>query len=265
MTTTTRDATPEPQISSAPRRRMARFDLSATQLVATALAAITATIAASYLGVSGTVVGAALASVVSAVGNAVYGHSLRTTSKRVRVDRVFLRERRQPGVGAAPREENVIVDGPPVSPEPARPPVSPEPARPPVLPPAKAHPETAWRRIAIGSIAAFVAVLAVVTGVEVVAGRPLSDLVRGNRGTGTSVFGTARGPAATSPAGTPHDTPTVTRTVTPAIVVTTPTVTQTAPAVTTTARPSRTATPSPPASETGASSGSRTAGSPSAP
>src|SRR4051812_13744338 len=51
---TTRDATPEPpETTAAPRRRMARFDLSATQLIATALAAITATIAASYLGVSG--------------------------------------------------------------------------------------------------------------------------------------------------------------------------------------------------------------------
>ncbi|MFN2562572.1 MAG: hypothetical protein ABR571_14925 [Jatrophihabitans sp.] len=231
---------------------MAGFDLSATQLVATALAAITATIAASYLGVSGTVIGAALASVVSAVGNAVYGHSLRTTSERVRVDRVFLRERRQPGPAAAPAEENVIQNGPPMLPEPARPPTRSRPA---------AHPQTAWRRIAIGSIASFVAVLAVVTGVEVVAGRPLSDLVRGNGGTGTSVFGTAGGPAATSPAGTP----TITRTVTPSVVVTTPTVTQTAPAVTTTAPASQPGTRSAPTSRSGASTGSATAGSPSAP
>jgi hypothetical protein len=231
---------------------MPRFDLSATQLIATALAAITATIAASYLGVSGTVIGAALASVVSAVGNAVYGHSLRSTSERVRVDRVFLRERRQPGAAAAPGEENVIRDGPPTLPEPARTPTRSRQA---------ARPQTAWRRIAIGSIASFVAVLAVVTGVEVVAGRPLSDLLRGDGGTGTSVFGTAGGPAVTPPAGTP----TVTRTVTPSVVVTTPTVTQTAPAVTTTATPTQTAAPSAPASGSAGSTGSGAAGSTSAP
>jgi hypothetical protein len=229
---------------------MARFDLSATQLIATALAATTATIAASYLGVSGTVIGAALASVVSAVGNAVYGHSLRSTRDRVRVDRVLLRERRPDGgATAAPAEENVIIDQPPTLPEPAR-------SR---RRPAEAH--TGWRRVAIGSIASFVAVLAVVTGVEVVAGRPLSDLVRGNGGSGTSVFGTAGGPAATSPA----STPTVTRTVTPSVVVTTPTVTQTAPAVTQTATPTRTAPPSAPVSGSGGSTGSGAAGSTSAP
>jgi hypothetical protein len=247
--TTTPDATTEtPEGNSAPsrHRRMARFDLSATQLIATALAAITATIAASYLGVSGTVIGAALASVVSAVGNAVYGHSLRSTRDRVRVERVLQRERR-PDRTPAPGEADPTVELPPTLPQRNRS-RSPEPAR----------PQTAWRRIAIGSIASFVAVLAVVTGVEVVAGRPLSDLVRGDGGTGTSVFGTAGGPAATTPA----RTPTVTQTVTPSVVVTTPTVTQTAPAVTKTATPTQT-TPSAPAS--GSSSGSGAAASTAAP
>src|SRR3954447_12757717 len=79
-TTTTTDPTEYPPA----RRRRSPFELSATQLVATALAAVTATVAASYLGVAGTVIGAAVASVVTVVGNAVYSHSLRSTGNRVR-------------------------------------------------------------------------------------------------------------------------------------------------------------------------------------
>jgi hypothetical protein len=248
--TTTPDAPPPAEtaggLAAPTRRRLPRFDLSATQLIATALAAITATVAASYLGVSGTVIGAALASVVSAIGNAVYGHSLRSTRDRVRVDRVLLRERRPNGAGATPGDKDVVVDAPPVLPAvgPVR---SPRRERGRATTPS----ETVWRRIAIGSIASFVAVLAVVTGVEIVAGRPLSDLVRGDGGTGTSVFGTAGGPSSTTPA----ETPTVTQAVTPSVVVTTPTVTQTAPAVTKTATPTQTTTSSAPASDSGAASG----------
>lgn len=222
----------QPSAGSPRKRGWTRLELSLTQLIATALAAITATIAASYLGVSGTVIGAALASVVSAVGNAVYGHSLRSTRDRVRVvtrpDRAFPSAGPAAGTAAAVRRENVI-DTPPVLP-------APRPRR-------DRSGGNPWRGLAIGSVAVFAAVLAVVTGVEIVAGRPLSDLVRGEAGSGTSVFGTSStGTGGTRPA------PTVTRTVTPSVVITTPTVTQTAPAVTQTATPTETATPSAPPS-----------------
>ena len=65
----------EPQTAERPHR----LQLSATQLIASALAAVTATIAASYLGISGTVIGAAIASVITVSGNAVYSHSFRRT------------------------------------------------------------------------------------------------------------------------------------------------------------------------------------------
>ncbi|TAM84348.1 MAG: hypothetical protein EPN43_12635 [Jatrophihabitans sp.] len=74
-----------PQAEGEARRSpLGRVGLSSTQLVASALAAVTATVAASYLGVSGTVIGAAVASVLSVLGNAVYSHSLRQTGSRVR-------------------------------------------------------------------------------------------------------------------------------------------------------------------------------------
>ena len=232
---TTRDLPPPPlDPRPRPRRRIwPHLELSATQLVATALAAITATIAASYLGVSGTVIGAALASVVSAVGNAVYGHSLRSTRDRVR--------------GRDPQPP-----APTSSPAPTSAPASaePRPSRP-------GHPRPRWRGAAIGAAAVFAAVLALVTGVELVAGRPLSDLIRGDAGSGTSVFGGGQ-----AQGGTTGQVPTITRTVTPSVVVTTPTVTQTAPAVTRTAAPTVRATPT--STPTPGPSGSATTGSGSA-
>src|SRR5581483_4603891 len=83
--------------------------------------------------------------------------------------------------------------------------------------------------LAVGAGALFAVVLAIVTGVELMAGRPVSDLVRGDAGAGTSLFGTHGRTATRS---TPP-APTVTRTVTPSVVVT-PTVTRTAPAATVT-------------------------------
>jgi hypothetical protein len=218
-------------------RFLPRFELSATQLLATALAAITATVAASFLGVTGTVIGAALASVVSAIGTAVYSHSLRSTQARVRE--------------AVPVRRRAATDGLHSS---ARLPVPGSDADE-CKPGAQARRPSRWHGVAIGSLALFVTVLTLVTGVEIVTGRPLSDLVRGDAGSGTTVFGTANDVAGQEPA----PAPTVTRTVTPAVVVVTPTVTRTAPAVTApagsrTTAPTVAPTPAPPATPTGTSS-----------
>jgi hypothetical protein len=214
-------------------RLLPRFELSWTQLIATALAAITATIAASYLGVAGTVIGAAVVSVMSAVSNAVYGHSLRSTHARVR-EAVPVRRRQTPETatltppklsgGAASNFGRVkVADG-----------------------------GRAWRGAALGAVALFVALLTLVTGLELVTGRPLTDLVRGSTGSGTTVFGDA--------GAAPQPQPTVTQTVTPSVVVTTPTVTQTAPAVTKTATPTVTPTPTPSVTATPRSASSATPG-----
>ena len=67
-----------------PRRRL---DLSLTQVVAGALAAVSAAWAASMLGVAGTVIGAAVVSVTITVLSAVYQHGARRTSERLRARR----------------------------------------------------------------------------------------------------------------------------------------------------------------------------------
>lgn len=61
-----------------------RLELSITQVVASALAAVAAAAASARLGVAGTFVGAGVVSVVATISSAVVGHSLRRTNERVR-------------------------------------------------------------------------------------------------------------------------------------------------------------------------------------
>ena len=70
-----------PMSPSDPRRRL---ELSLTQVVAGALAAVSAAWAASTLGVAGTVIGAAVVSVTITVLSAVYQHGARRTAERLR-------------------------------------------------------------------------------------------------------------------------------------------------------------------------------------
>jgi hypothetical protein len=214
-----------PDDRTAPRHRM---QLSLTQLLAGVLAAVTAAVGASYLGVNGTVIGAAVMSLVSAVGTAVYTHSIKRTGEKMRAV-VPASGRWLPA--AAERPAAVVADAP-------------------------VHPTRhALTRVAVGAVVVFVAALAVLTGVELIAGRPVSDLVRGRSGSGTTAFGDTH--QSTARPATPTPTVTVTQTVVPKIVVATPTVTSTAPAVTVT--PTVTATPTAPAtSSTPAPSGTPT-------
>jgi hypothetical protein len=61
-----------------------RFNLSTIQVSAGILAALTGAIAASFLGVAGTLVGAAVGSLASTVGGEVYKHYLERTHERLR-------------------------------------------------------------------------------------------------------------------------------------------------------------------------------------
>jgi hypothetical protein len=61
-----------------------RFDLSTNQVVASALATITAAVLASYVGVAGTLIGAAVGSAASTVGTAIYRYYLGRTGDTLR-------------------------------------------------------------------------------------------------------------------------------------------------------------------------------------
>ena len=60
------------------------LNLSAAQVIASVLATLSAAIAASFLGVAGTLVGAAVASVVSTMGTEIYKHYLQRSEERLR-------------------------------------------------------------------------------------------------------------------------------------------------------------------------------------
>ena len=60
-----------------------RIELSATQVVASMLAAVTGAIAASYTGIAGTVIGVAVMSIASTAGAAVYKHYLASSQEKL--------------------------------------------------------------------------------------------------------------------------------------------------------------------------------------
>lgn len=66
--------------------------MTVTKVAAGALASVTAAVAGSKLGVAGTITGAALVSIVSTVGTALYQHSLERTKDRVRTHAITVRQ-----------------------------------------------------------------------------------------------------------------------------------------------------------------------------
>lgn len=219
--------------------------LSATQVVASVLAAMTATLAASFLGVAGTVIGAAVASVLTVVGNAVYGHSIQRTGERVRAAVPAGARWLPPPAGVSTATTTTTTSG-----------AKQAERRDTTRHSADNAPlggRARLKRLGLACLAVFAVINVAITSVELIAGRPISDLLTGKQASGTTLFGShGAGGTATTPS------PTTTVTVTPSVVVTTPTVTQTAPPVTSTVTPTVTGTPSPSPSA-GSTSGPTTA------
>ncbi len=170
------------------------FDLSLTQLVGGALAAMTAAYLGSRLSVAGTVVGAAVASMVAGVAGTLYTASLRHTRAKVRS--VWTGR-----TNSTPTEVVVTREA------------TPTPSRPAASAPALGTDGTAegpaapmwrtgrfWKRIAIGAVASFALAAAAITGLELVSGQSLDG------GQGTTVQ-RVRQPAADSPSERPSESP----------------------------------------------------------
>ncbi len=203
---------------------------------------MSATVAASYFGVAGTVIGAALGSVVTVIGNAVYGYSLRRTHRRVRrtLDvAVAHRFSADPARVIAHTAEassgaDAADSGGPSTRGPLR------------------HP----KRLALAAAGLFAAVLAATTAFEFASGQPLSSTVTGKHGSGVSIGGGTAKKASQPPTrsstpsstGTPSSTsspasPTVTVTVTPSESAS-PTETSAPPSSSASGTPSPSGTPS---------------------
>jgi hypothetical protein len=156
---------PNSPSSNVPQNKTEKLSLSATQVAASGLAAVSATVAASFFGVAGTVIGAALGSVISVVGSAVYSYSIRQTRQRVRqgLD-VAVAQRFSVDHSTASEPEAAVTE--------------------------KAVRRTAIkpRQLAAAAGVLFVVTMGVVTGFELLSGKPLSATVSGSHGTGGTTF-----------------------------------------------------------------------------
>ncbi|MGC5165716.1 hypothetical protein [Luteimicrobium sp. DT211] len=169
---------------------------SGVQITASALAAVSSTLLLSYFGVAGTIIGAGLASVLTVLGNFVYQRSMLRAHEKVAA---ALRTGARLGAGASAAEaaRTTAVSGASSS---ARSGGGPEAtgssgsgATPPVgsgsADDAEAHAakRRVRRRLVVAAISLFAAIVAAVTVVELVAGKPLTNVLHGTDGSGTSI------------------------------------------------------------------------------
>lgn len=143
------------------------LDLSVTQILGGALAAMTAAALGSQLSVAGTLVGAALASIIAAVAGSLYTASIRRTRDKVKT--VFWTG--QPNEVDEPTVIDIVADNEGhitgqrshlVEPEPGG---EPSPPR---------RPKLNWKRVMVAALAAFGIAAVALTTFELVTGHALS-------------------------------------------------------------------------------------------
>ena len=141
-------------------------DLSATQVVGGALAAMTAAALGSQLSVAGTVVGAALASIIAAIAGSLYTASLRHTTDKVKTvwasqpneseDPTVIEIVEDRAGHVVGQHDHVLGSEPTGGPQPRR------------------RLRLNWKRVAVGALAAFGIAAASLTVFELVTGNALS-------------------------------------------------------------------------------------------
>lgn len=214
---------------------------SFVQITASVLTALTSTVALSYLGVAGTLIGAAVAAILTAFANYLYTRSLVRT--RYVVTTLAPRVVRAPGetavLPALRGGRATVVAQAPSAATPGAPSEAEDGSR--RSPEALMAPARRSRRpYVVTALVTFVLVIAAVTVVELGFGKPLSDVVRGNEGSGTTISGVR--PQRGTPAEKPTPTPTPEETPAPTDE---PTPEPTTPEPTPTPEPAPTDVPSP--------------------
>lgn len=203
-----------------------------SQVLAGALAAITAAVLGSTMGVAGTVIGAGLASVVSTVGGALYLRSIQRTRQGVRTVRAKVVGRNG--------TTSVLVADLEDKPEPQE--EEPDEGNEQTQPPSGRR--LRWPVLVAGSVLAFALGMLVITGVEWIKGEPLSG------GSGTTI-----GDVLDRPAQQQQDEDRA-----PETSSSTPPPTSTGPTSTTTRPPTTSSTPSSTTTTTGSSTTTTTTG-----
>lgn len=142
--------------------------ITPAQVAGSALASVSGAVLASWLGVAGTLIGAAMLSIVATVGSAAYTYSLRASSQVITI-------RRRPGGRPVQVEERE--------------------------PWWRALP---WPRVALASIAVLGVSLLALTAFEGLTGKPVSSLTTGKDGGGTTI---SRAVGASGTDSSPDDQP----------------------------------------------------------
>ena len=179
----------------APKRKV--LDLTAVQVAASALATVVGAFLASLLGVTGTIIGAAVVSTSATTGAAVFQHAFRRTGEEIR-SRVPM-----VGVPTTPTEERAEAradaraafalppDAPLADEEP--PFVAPEGESVTTYRGGSLRKTFGWKKYALATGLVFALAMVTVTAVELIAGKPVSAVVKNEPGKGTSVGGGSAG------------------------------------------------------------------------
>ncbi|GAA2695911.1 hypothetical protein [Actinoplanes palleronii] len=130
--------------------------------IAGTLAAVSAAVVGSFLGVAGTLIGAAVASLISSVGTEIYHRYLERGTKKL-----------QTAFVTAP----AAVGTPEVAAAPQPPSDEPAPAR-----------QIRWKRISLVAASLFVLAMGTLTAAELLAGRSAADATGGKSGGAPTVF-----------------------------------------------------------------------------
>ena len=146
------------------KSKKSQLDLSVSQIVGGALAAMTAAALGSQLSVAGTVISAALASIIAAVAGSLYTASIRRTREKVKtvfwtgqpneVEEPTVMEILPGSEGHVAGQRSHLLE--------------PQPA------PTPRGPKLNWKRVAVAALAAFGIAAVSLTAVELATGRSLS-------------------------------------------------------------------------------------------
>lgn len=159
-----------------PPEHTSQLDIDWVRTIAGALAAVSSAVLLSTLGAAGTLIGAALGSVVVTVGGALYAQGLARSQGRLARAPISARPRRTSSAHDEVRLDGTRSSFPSVGDE-RRPTQWRE--RLAVLP---------WRRVGLYAAAMFVATILAITAFEVVVGRSLSSIVGGGDGGGRTTI-----------------------------------------------------------------------------
>jgi len=183
------------------------------KVIAGTLAAVSAAVVGSFLGVAGTLIGAAVASLIGSVGTEIYERSLHRGAKKLQtLAPSFIKAPAAmgtPAVAAATEEDRPSH----TIPEPAR-------VR-----------QIRWGRAAMIAGALFVLAMGSITVAELITGKSVESAVGGSSSGGTTVGSFLKGDEKSTPTPTPSATPdeeATTPTTAPTDTATTPTATPTA-------------------------------------